>query len=325
MERVRPIFVVGSPRSGTTLLSVMMHAHPRLALPPETRFLLPIYRSRARFGDLSVARNRRRLARRMTQERTRFADLGLDQDAVRAEIEAHGTTIGTAAGIVWRAFARDRGKPRWGEKRPAYWYNMDAVLRLFPTAQIVHVVRDGRACVASLQNTPWYRGGSTRAAVAWSLCERELTRVGRTLPADSYHHLRYEDLVREPRATLESLCGFLAEPFDDAMLDHAGAADDIVPARKTWHERTRGAVDVARIDAWRETLTGRQLGLLDRVLATDLERAGYEVSGVGPRPAASDLARFLAGRRYRATQLQLTRARDARQYRRDGVDVADLG
>jgi len=48
----RPIFVVGCPRSGTTMLSLMIHAHPRLAMPPESRFLLKVWRAREKFGDL---------------------------------------------------------------------------------------------------------------------------------------------------------------------------------------------------------------------------------------------------------------------------------
>jgi hypothetical protein len=51
----RPIFVVGCPRSGTTLLQLMLHSHPRIAIPPETRFMLDIYERRLEFGDLAPA------------------------------------------------------------------------------------------------------------------------------------------------------------------------------------------------------------------------------------------------------------------------------
>src|SRR3954447_4058245 len=151
MPANRPIFLVGCPRSGTTLLSVMLHAHARIAMPPETRFLLPVYRGRARFGDLREPANRRRLARRITAPRkSKFRDLGLNRRATVRAIMAAPPTIGSAAGTVWREFARSRGKARWGEKRPAYWEDLDVVLRLFPDAQLIHLVRDGRACVASL-------------------------------------------------------------------------------------------------------------------------------------------------------------------------------
>ena len=59
MSSDRPIFVVGCPRSGTTMLSLMIHAHPRLAMPPESRFLIKTWRKREKFGDLSTPRMRR--------------------------------------------------------------------------------------------------------------------------------------------------------------------------------------------------------------------------------------------------------------------------
>src|SRR4051794_22219186 len=95
MSQNRPIFVVGCPRSGTTLLSVMMHAHPRIAMPPETRFLIPAYRNRADFGDLRIPENRRRLAVEMTEDPGRFHELKLDRDEIIDKIVAGPPTIGS--------------------------------------------------------------------------------------------------------------------------------------------------------------------------------------------------------------------------------------
>ena len=79
MPAERPVFVVGCPRSGTTMLQLMLHSHPRIAVPPETRFLLTAYWQRRHFGDLSRVENRRRLARWIVDRpASRFEDLGLD-------------------------------------------------------------------------------------------------------------------------------------------------------------------------------------------------------------------------------------------------------
>lgn len=155
MANDRPIFVVGCPRSGTTLLQLMLHAHPRIAIPPETRFLLEAYRDRHRFGDLRRPANRRALAHFIVNRpQTRFFDLGLDPQAMISEIVASPPTLGSAIGAVFRSYSERFGKPRWGDKRPAYVNNLDVIRRLFPDAQIIHIVRDGRDCVASLQEMP---------------------------------------------------------------------------------------------------------------------------------------------------------------------------
>jgi hypothetical protein len=303
----------------------MLHAHPRIAMPPETRFLLPIYRERLTFGDLTVAENRRRLAERMTGKGTQFNDLRLDRKAVIEKIVAGPPTIGSAAGTLWREFARSRGKARWGEKRPSYWRDIGLVRRLFPDAQIIHLVRDGRACVASLKKVSWWRRGVTGAMASWTMADSELRRVGRRLPADSYFRLRYEDLLAEPHAQLADLCSYLGEPFDPVMLDYPGAASDIVPSRKSWHARTRGGLDSARIEAWRRTLEPAEIGLFERVARRGLARNGYELSGAGTEPEPRDLLAYRREWIRRVGVLRKERLADARLRRVHPQLLRDLG
>lgn len=287
----RPIFILGCPRSGTTLLSAMLHSHPRIAVPPETRFLLSTYRDRVTIGDLRDPANLRHLAERITRpKRARFRDLGLNRHAVIEQIVAGPPTLGSAFAAVWTAFARARGKPRWGEKRPAYWRAVDAIRRLFPDAQIVHLMRDPRSCVASMTALSWWPHGFDHAFATWLLAERELRRFREHAPPDAYHLLRYEDLLTEPRGTLERLCAFLDEDFAEQMLDHTGAAADMVPEHKVWHDRARGGIDLGRSAAWREALSPRQIGLIEAVARRPLHRYGYSVSGCGARPTVGELA-----------------------------------
>lgn len=322
----RPIFLVGCPRSGTTLLSAMLHAHPTLAMPPETRFLIPVYRGRAEFGDLRVEANRRRLAARITEPmESMFTDLALDRSVVMDRIVAAPPTIGSAAGTVWREFARDRGKARWGEKRPAYWRDLDVVLRLFPDAQVVHLMRDGRACVASLKQVGWWREGVLGAMTTWVLAERQLRAAGRRLPTDSYYRLRYEDLLADPQGELTRLCAFLGEEFDPAMLDRDGSARDIVQTRQRWHDRVKGDLDPARIEAWRTVLEPPELGLFEAVAGRALTRNGYALSGAGDRPSPRQFAGYYHVLGRRLGSMARWRLRDARQRRREGVPLADQG
>src|SRR6185295_10599845 len=103
MPTDRPIFVVGCPRSGTTMLQLMLHAHPRIALPPENRFLLPAYARRHAFGDLREPGRRRDLARWIGNT-PQFADLGLDARHVTDAIVAAPPTLGSALGTVLRLY-----------------------------------------------------------------------------------------------------------------------------------------------------------------------------------------------------------------------------
>ena len=104
MANDRPIIVVGCPRSGTTMLQLMLHAHPRIAIPPENRFVLPAYHQRAEFGDLSDPARRRALGQWIVGH-GRFDDFGLDRDRLVEEIVAAPGTLGSVLGTVLRAYA----------------------------------------------------------------------------------------------------------------------------------------------------------------------------------------------------------------------------
>ena len=294
----RPVFVVGCPRSGTTLLSLMIHAHPRLAMPPESRFLLSTWRARDRFGDLSTPAQRRALARACTRKGSRVRDLGLDPKALRRQILAAPPTLGSAFGTVFKAYADLHGRARWGDKRPLYYQEVDVLLRLFPDAQIVHIVRDGRAVVASLKTMPWWPYDSIGSMGAWAQATYCARRDERRLPGDVVHVLRYESLVADPEAELRRLCAFLEEDFDPAMLEPSEVRA-VVPEGKTWHGNLSRSVGTARVEAWRSGLEPWELGLMETVLGRRLRDLGYPRSGAGRRPTPVLLARYavdLAGR-----------------------------
>jgi hypothetical protein len=292
MGAQRPIFVLGCPRSGTTLLQLMLHSHPRIAIPPETRFLLSVYESRNSFGDLREEENRRALARAITGPRsTLFYDLGLDAGEIVAEIAAGPPTLGSALGTVFRAYARRFGKPRWGDKRPGYYQYIPALLRLFPSAQIVHLVRDGRDCVASLKSMPWFGHGTDVAIATWLEAVASCRRAARRLPPGTFYELRYERLVADPAGQLAALCEFLGEEYDPAMAQPHKMADVAVPARASWHANTRTRVTAARSGTWQERLDPWEISLCEAAMSRELRALGYELTGA-PRPAAAHLARF---------------------------------
>ncbi|WP_242608582.1 sulfotransferase family protein [Actinomadura formosensis] len=288
----RPIFVLGCARSGTTLLRLMLHSHPRIAIPEETRFVVPTWTARCDFGDLTERGNRRALAEWITGNRsTKVHVLGLDPAAVIDEIVAGPPTLGSAIGIVFRAYARLHGKPRWGDKRPSYARHAGSLLRMFPDAQFVHLVRDGRDCVSSLLEMPWYKGDVHHAIAVWRETIDQGRRLARRLGPDGYHELRYERLVADPGGELTRLCGFLGEDFDPAMTRPEGLAQRAVSSRKEWHGRTRGAVTTSRVGSWAERLEPWEISLAEAAFGERLAEYGYEPSGL-PKPPVSQLAHF---------------------------------
>ncbi|MEU4424747.1 sulfotransferase [Actinoplanes sp. NPDC024001] len=289
MHKDRPIFVVGCPRSGTTMLQLMLHAHPRIALPPENRFLLPAYFRRHEFGDLADARRRRALGRWLVGT-AQFGDLGLDPDATVEAIVAAPPTLGSALGTVFKLYAARFGKPRWGDKRPAYLRNLPVIRRLFPDAQIINILRDGRDCVASLRETPWAPADLDEMIDYWARSADASLRAAREYPADVYHQVRYEDLVADPATRLRDICAFLGESYEPAMARPSQVARVAVPKYKTWHALTRSEVTTQRVASWKRRLTEEEISRCEAVFGDRLARFGYPLSTTphrGPRIRAT--------------------------------------
>ncbi|GGU53506.1 sulfotransferase family protein [Streptomyces daghestanicus] len=320
----RPVFLLGCPRSGTTLLQLMLHAHPRIALPPENRFVLPAYERRLSFGDLRRCAGRAALAEWITTRReTRFDELGLDADTVAARITDGPPTLGSALGVPLRAYAERHGKARWGDKRPAYALHVPEILRLFPDAQFVHLVRDGRDCVASLLGMPWWHAGLHEAVATWAQVMDTTRRHARRLGPERWHELRYEDLLTGPEPVLRGLCAYLGEEYDPAMTAPHRLAGLAVPARKTWHRHTRSAPDAARAGTWRRRLTPDQIGLCEAAFGDRLLHAGYEPSGA-IRPDPAELLRYRRVSALRRAAHARRRLRDRRTRLREPGPVAAL-
>jgi sulfotransferase family protein len=259
-------------------MQLMLHSHPRIAIPPETRFLLRAYDERRDFGDLEDPANLRKLAEWMTKGHN-FSDLGLDRAAMIEEIAAGAPTIGSAAGAIFQAYARKHDKPRWGDKRPAYLLNLDVLRWMFPNAQIVHIIRDGRDCVASMKEADWFRGPIDKGISSWVRGMAAAERAAKVLPPDQFFELHYEDLVRDPETELRKLCDFLGEEFAPEMMEPAKVAAIAVPERKVWHALTHGEVTTSRVGSWRDRLDPEEIGLCERVMGRQLRRRGYDVTG----------------------------------------------
>ncbi len=296
----RPIFVVGCPRSGTTLLRVMLSAHPRIAIPPETRFLMPAYERRHEFGDLQLSTNRERLARWIIdQPGSRFDQLQLDPEDVVRQIVEGPPTLGSALGTVFQAYAAKFGKQRWGDKRPRYWSFINELDQLFPDAQFIHLVRDPRACAASLQRPPLEldRSGAIRTWIdAVALCRR----AGRRLGPSRFHEIHYEAMVVDPEHEMRGLCAFLGEDYAASMIEPESVVSEAVPRRYPHYELISAGVNTGSLELWRERLTPGEIATIQVVARDHLASSGRELVAAG-RPPVRLLAPAL-WRRLRRSQ-----------------------
>jgi hypothetical protein len=186
-----PIFIVGCPRSGTTLLREILDSHPSIACGPESRMLWAL---------------------RQIEERnwSTLVGFGLSLDEWHANVR-------TLFEAFHQRYAQRHGKTRWADKSPDYALLLDYVNTLYPRAQIVHMVRDPRDVIDAWRRFYGPRSG-IRAARAWVRYVGAARRFAQLQLEERMTTVRYEDLVRRPEETLRKLFSWLGEPWDDAVL-----------------------------------------------------------------------------------------------------------
>jgi hypothetical protein len=301
-QRHRPVIIGGCPRSGTTLLRTMLHCHPEIAIPRETRFVLEAWRRRRRFGDLSREANRRRLACWIFKREKSQADrLELDPDEAIERLLASPPTLGSMLATCFVMFAERQGKPRWGDKRPAYAARMAAIWDLFPNAQFIHVVRDPRACVVSLRKLGWYDGQIAPAVELWERSINSANSWRPRLAADQLLEVRYEDLVPNPRETLTRVATFAGLAADEDAMRQMLSYHELEETRsQRYHANLSRPLDPARISGWTADLEKPEIAFVEEAAGPFMRQWGYDAVADGVSAPADLLREFEARRRRHA-------------------------
>ena len=283
-------FVVGVGRSGTTLLRLMLDAHPDLAMPPETGFVPTVIRA---------GRNPLTPAEMMAllREQRSWGDHHVDEAELERRLAAARKLDGSSAlRAFYGLYAEGQGKPRWGEKTPAYVKKMPMIERALPEARFVHVIRDGRDVSLSRGKRRLAEGeapGPARVAEMWR--NRILRAREDAERVQHYVEIRYEDLVTDTESTLRRVAELIELPWDDAMLTYyeraperlAEMARDL-PAtgkklsrsgdeRMAAHALAAEPPKADRIATWRERMSASDRAAFERVAGDLLAELGYEV------------------------------------------------
>jgi len=286
----RPVFLGGCPRSGTTLLRTMLHSHPMLAVPRETRFVLDSFRRRNEFGDLRDPANRAKLADWIVGERTtRFHRLKLDPEKARERLAEAPPTLGSVVGTGLAMYAERHGAARWGDKRPLNIDNLPAIFAMFPDVQFISIVRDPRAVVASMKKLgwidDWYNGSVAGGVDRWVRAVLAGRWAASRYRRDQYLELRYEDLVADPERALLSIChftGLSTEHLNAMLLYHESAAEIPQKLRQKYHPLLAQPITTEAATSWTTQLEQEEVAFIEHVAARQMRMYGYEpsVSGV---------------------------------------------
>ena len=299
MSDASHVFIVGLPRTGSTLTRAMLNRSPEVRMSGESRFLSeptrlgliqrPGFADRfRRIGDIHTDSGLKRVVDHIYDLRgkgywARLAGL-VPRDRFAAALRASDRSDRAFLDVAMELFAN--GRRLRGEKTPHHIHHVPTLLAWYPEARVIHTFRDPRAVYVSMRRKerPEKLTGLGRAARRlgapfdlYAMANlihrwRWMARLHRDYAArypDSYLLLRFEDLVRDPVATAERLAAFLGVAFDPAMLEQV-----VLNSSFAGGGRAAG-IDVGTVDRWRGHLGRRELALFARFCGADLAEFGY--------------------------------------------------
>lgn len=279
-------FVVGVARSGTTLLRMMLDAHPQMAIPPETHFIPEVV------AKCRASKNPREAFFQGVLADPRWSDFQLDAETFRKRLEAiEPFEIGSGLRAFYELYAERFHKPRWGDKTPPYIVHMRLIAELLPEARFIHLIRDGRDVMLSVKNL-WFGPSSlTDAAERWIGWIKSAREQAAQLP--NYLEVRYEDLLLDTEPTLQKICAFLDLTWEPQMLEyHRGAeerlsemARDMKSSEgKVWasaeqrvdiHAMTKKPPETSRMGRWKTEMSAADREQFENAARPMLEEFGY--------------------------------------------------
>jgi len=274
----QPIFIGGLDRCGKTTLRAFLVSHPNVSIPAVGSNMWTYFYGQ--FGDLGNPENFERCLKAMLHyKHVRF--LNPDADQIRREFRQGASTYGRLFGLFLKQYAQREGKPRWGEQTGLIERYADIVFKAYPEGRMIHMLRDPRdRYVESLKMWPKGKGRAGGAAARWfyttALAKRNLKKYPK-----QYKVVRFEDLVREPEATLQDICEFIREEYIPDMLAMPGALEH---RAKLLREMENGMhispLSQNHIGLYRLSLPKPELAFMQNISKTSLKEFGYEIEPV---------------------------------------------
>ncbi len=247
-QNTDPFFVVGTQRSGTTLLGRMLSAHPNLFVINEIGGIQRI---------LASARNGSEAYDCIDKKFHSKKQVGI-QDVLASQ-----------------------RKVRWSLKDPSLTYCLEEIPRLFPKSKMIFIVRDGRAVANSYLQVKWGVANIYAAGERWKK-EIEMQRRFWESHADICWHVKYEDLLANPEKELRAISCFLGEEYSPSMLAYSKQSNTIIKPRSS-NENAFRQIDRSMEAKWKKELTHFQISVFESIAGQTLKDFGYTLVNEGFR------------------------------------------
>jgi hypothetical protein len=274
-----PFFIVGSGRSGNTLLRALLANHPEISIPPESYVLGAVIRKYRSLSFLPWSELSRLIILKF-EEHPQFYTWDMCLQSVYETIikfDVEKQTLANLLDTIYMCYAK-KNKPsatRWGDKTPMNTFHLQSINKVFPEAKFIHIIRDGRDVVSSYLRAGIYTD-TKEACGRWLTSIRLAQKLGRRLGKKQYLEIHYEDLVKHPEDSSKTVCGFINLEYQAEILHFYKTVKTLGDTHLEHHGNVHTPINTNSIGKWRENLSSEQKSLVGTMLKKDLLRLGYK-------------------------------------------------
>jgi hypothetical protein len=288
MKNSAPIFIVGAPRSGTSLIRNLLYSHPRLFFRSETQFIPDFYRV---YGNPRTRDEARKLAKKIV----RLEWIARWEEDINVGEMAEQETFAGIVDNMFMQLARREGKSVWGDKTPHYVRNIDTLREIFPRARFIHIFRDGRDAGLSQLKANFGPRTLFYAASYWKKCVEAGLRSEDSIPASQLMSMRYEDLLPDTEKEMRRVCDFLELPFDPAVITPTVVG--LRYRRPLFRTVAKSYGTTAQIipentQKWKDEMSQTDQAVFESVAGELLDRLGYETFGLKRELSSGEIFKY---------------------------------
>jgi len=269
------IFIVGFPRSGTTLLASILNKHSNITVPPETHFFSRFSRS------ISFPVEMKKCSEVVTSliSYNRIKDLELTEKEVIENLNLVNDKIEKSDLFIAliQAYGKRYNTSCFVEKTPVHMLETEKLIQMFPNIKIISLVRDGRDSILSLLNAPWHHNNVSRHAAEWSYRMELIEGYVKRYP-DKFIAVSFEDILSTTERTMKKICSFAGIKFENSMLENSNKISSVVPNwEKEWKGKVDKKIDKTRIFPWKKYKDKNTIDLMSRIMKLQLLNWGYSL------------------------------------------------
>jgi hypothetical protein len=281
-----PVFILGSPRSGTSLMREILRHHPTVFVPvEETRFMYRIWGNRyiinKKLGSNPKKNEIAKMLRNVAlvdifRNEDQWGGMPINQIANQIKNKYDSPKAMDILNGLMDAGLKEYNKTLWGEKTPEHTLMVDQLYKLFPKAYFIFMIRDGREVTASLyKRNNLKRPCLSRlllSAATWKIYARTIMNFQKSNLKAASLTVKLEDLTSNPEKNMVKICDFLSIPYNKKMLEFTYSNS----AYEDQKLKQRNKTGISPVHSkWKQIILPNHQNLINWFLQSELFYYGY--------------------------------------------------